>query len=159
MTKVLYPGSFDPFHNGHRELVETAAYLFDEVVVAAMRNPQKGEPLFSLADRKAMIHESMSHLENLKVVSFAKLVVDLAKDVGANFIVKGLRAPSDFESEMAQAQMNLAVSGVHTLFIPTASANSFLASKYIRDIVRFGGDVSDMVPEPVAKRLAEKFAK
>jgi pantetheine-phosphate adenylyltransferase len=159
MTTVLYPGSFDPFHNGHRELVETAAYLFDEVVVAAMRNPQKGEPLFSLSDRKAMIHESMGHLENLKVVSFAKLVVDLAKDVGANFIVKGLRAPSDFESEMAQAQMNLAVSGVHTLFIPTASANSFLASKYIRDIVRFGGDVSDMVPEPVAKRLAEKFHK
>jgi pantetheine-phosphate adenylyltransferase len=159
MTTVLYPGSFDPFHNGHRELVETAAYLFDEVVVAAMRNPQKGEPLFSLNDRKAMIHESMAHLENLRVVSFAKLVVDLAKDVGANFIVKGLRAPSDFESEMAQAQMNLAVSGVHTLFIPTASANSFLASKYIRDIVRFGGDVTEMVPEPLAKRLMEKFGK
>ena len=158
MTTVLYPGSFDPFHNGHRELVETAAYLFDEVVVAAMRNPQKGEPLFSLADRKAMIYESMSHLENLRVVSFAKLVVDLAKEVGANFIVKGLRAPSDFESEMAQAQMNLAVSGVHTLFIPTASANSFLASKYIRDIVRFGGDVSNLVPVPVAKRLGEKYA-
>jgi pantetheine-phosphate adenylyltransferase len=91
------------------------------------------------------------------VVHFSKLVVDVAKDVGANFIVKGLRAPSDFESEMAQAQMNLNVSGVHTVFIPTASANSFMASKFIRDIARFGGDVSSMVPEPVAKRLKKRF--
>jgi pantetheine-phosphate adenylyltransferase len=157
VTAVLYPGSFDPFHNGHRELVETCAYLFQEVIVATMRNPQKGAPLFTLEERQAMIAESLAHLDNVKVVHFASLVVDVAKDVGADFIVKGLRAPSDFESEMAQAQMNLAVSGVHTLFIPTASANSFLASKYIRDIVRFGGDVTMMVPDPVAKRLEEKF--
>jgi pantetheine-phosphate adenylyltransferase len=155
---VLYPGSFDPFHNGHRELVETCAFLFDEVVVAAMRNPQKGQPLFSLVEREAMIAESMAHLDNIRVVHFSDLVVHLAKEVGADFIVKGLRAPSDFESEMAQAQINLMMSGVHTLFIPTASANSFLASKYIRDIVRFGGDVTMMVPVPVAKRLDEKFA-
>jgi pantetheine-phosphate adenylyltransferase len=163
VTTVLYPGSFDPFHNGHRELVETCAYLFDKVVVAAMRNPQKGEPLFTLEERESMIAESMAHLDNIRVVHFSNLVVQLAKEVRADFIVKGLRAPSDFESEMAQAQMNLAVSGVnspgiHTLFIPTASANSFLASKYIRDIVRFGGDVTNMVPEPVAKLLTEKFA-
>jgi pantetheine-phosphate adenylyltransferase len=157
VTVVLYPGSFDPFHNGHRELVETAAYLFDEVIVAAMRNPQKGEPLFSLPERKEMILESLAHLDNVRVVSFASLVVNLAQEMGADFIVKGLRAPSDFESEMTQAQMNLAVSGVHTLFLPTASANAYLASKYIRDIVRFGGDVSALVPEPVAKRLQEKF--
>ena len=129
MTTVLYPGSFDPFHNGHLEIVETAAYLFDEVVVAAMRNPQKGEPLFTLEERKAMIAESLAHLDNVESCSFAKLVVDLAKEVGADFIVKGLRAVSDFESEMAQAQMNHAISGVHTLFIPSASANSFIASK------------------------------
>ena len=147
MTTVLYPGSFDPFHNGHRELVETAAYLFDEVVIAAMRNPQKGEPLFTLDERKAMIEESLAHLDNIRVVPFAKLVVDLAKDVGADFIVKGLRASSDFDNEMAQAQMNLNVSGVHTVFIPSASANSFIASKYIREIARFGGDVSSMVPD------------
>jgi pantetheine-phosphate adenylyltransferase len=159
VTTVLYPGSFDPFHNGHRELVETCAHLFDTVIVAAMRNPQKGEPLFSLKEREAMINDSMSHLPNIRVVHFSSLVVDLAKKQGADFIVKGLRAPSDFESEMAQAQINLAVSGVHTLFIPTASANSFLASKYIRDIVRFGGDVTMMVPEPVAKRLEEKFQR
>ncbi len=157
MAVVLYPGSFDPFHNGHRELVESASYLFDEVVVAAVRNPQKGTPLFSLAEREAMISESLAHLDNIRVTHFASLVVDLALEVGADFIIKGLRAPSDFESEMAQAQINLAVSGVHTLFIPSASANSFLASKYIRDIVRFGGDVTAMVPAPVAKRLEERY--
>jgi len=159
LTTVLYPGSFDPFHNGHRELVETAAYLFDQVVVAAMRNPQKGEPLFDLPEREAMIEESLAHLGNIRVVSFAKLVVDVAKDVGADFIIKGLRAVSDFESEMAQAQVNLNVSGVHTVFLPSASASSAIASKYIRDIARFGGDVTSMVPEPVAKRLQERFGK
>jgi pantetheine-phosphate adenylyltransferase len=159
VTTVLYPGSFDPFHNGHRELVETAAYLFDHVVVAAMRNPQKGESLFTLDERKAMIEESLAHVDNIEVVQFSKLVVDVAKDVGADFIVKGLRAVSDFESEMAQAQVNLNVSGVHTVFLPSASASSAIASKYIRDIARFGGDVSSMVPKPVAARIRERFSK
>ncbi len=157
VTKVLYPGSFDPIHNGHVEMIETAAHLFDHVVVATMRNPQKGEPLFSLEERKAMIDESLSHLPNVEVVTFAKLVVTLAAEVGADFIVKGLRSTTDFESEMAQAQVNLNVSGVHTVFLPSASANSAVASKYIRDIARFGGDVSSMIPDPVAKRLAEKY--
>jgi pantetheine-phosphate adenylyltransferase len=159
LAVVLYPGSFDPFHNGHRELVETAAYLFDEVVVAAMRNPQKGEPLFSLAERKEMISESLAHVDNVRVMSFAKLVVDVAKEIGADFIVKGVRAVSDFEAEMSQAQMNVNVAGIHTVLLPTATANSFVASKYIRDIVRFGGDVSSMVPAAVAKRLEEKFPR
>ena len=157
MTKVLYPGSFDPIHNGHIEMIETAAHLFDQVVVATMRNPQKGEPLFDLDDRKAMIEESLQHLDNVEVVTFAKLVVTLAAEIGADFIVKGLRSTTDFESEMAQAQVNLNVSGVHTVFLPSASANSAVASKYIRDIARFGGDVSSMIPDPVAKRLAEKY--
>jgi pantetheine-phosphate adenylyltransferase len=157
VTTVLYPGSFDPIHNGHRELIETAAHMFDLVIIAALRNPQKGDPLFSLEERKEMIEETLAHLENIKVVSLSKLVVDVAKEMGADFIIKGLRAPSDFESEMIQAQINLNVSGVHTVFLPAATANSFLASKYIRDIARFGGDVSSMVPEPVAKRLADKF--
>jgi pantetheine-phosphate adenylyltransferase len=157
MTKVLYPGSFDPIHNGHIEMIETAAHLFDQVVVATMRNPQKGEPLFDLDDRKAMIEESLQHVDNVEVVTFAKLVVTLAAEIGADFIVKGLRSTTDFESEMAQAQVNLNVSGVHTVFLPSASANSAVASKYIRDIARFGGDVSSMVPDPVTKRLAEKY--
>jgi pantetheine-phosphate adenylyltransferase len=159
VTRILYPGSFDPFHNGHRELVETAAFLFDEVVIGAIRNPQKGEPLFTLEEREEMIRESVDHLPNVEVVSFSRLVVDVAKEVGAHVIVKGLRALSDAENEMAQAQMNLAISGVHTIFVPSASASSFLSSKLIREIARFGGDVSSMVPDPVSKRLREKFGE
>ncbi len=159
MTTVLYPGSFDPFHNGHRELVETAAYLFDEVVVAAIRNPQKGESLFDLDEREEIIVEAISHLENVRVMHFSKLVVDVAKEVGASFIIKGLRGTTDFDSEMTQAQVNLAVSGVHTLFLPSASANSFIASKYVRDIARWGGDVSTLVPDGVVRRLKERLGK
>jgi pantetheine-phosphate adenylyltransferase len=159
VTRVLYPGSFDPFHNGHRELVETASFLFDEVVVGAIRNPQKGEGLFTLEERKEMIQESLIHLPNIKVVSLSTLVVEVAREVGAKLIVKGLRAVSDAESEITQAQMNLALSGIHTMFIPSASASSFLASKLIREVARLGGDVTDMVPAPVAKRLKEKFPK
>ena len=159
MTVVLYPGSFDPVHNGHVEIVETAARLFDKVVVAAMRNPQKGEPLFSLEDRQALIEEAFAHLDNVEVTMFSSLVVDLARNVGAHFIVKGLRAVSDFESELQMAQMNHAISGVDTLFIPSASTHSFLASKLIREIARFGGNVDTMVPPAVSKRLQGKYER
>ncbi len=157
MTTVLYPGSFDPIHNGHVEIVETAARLFDRVVVAAMRNPQKGEPLFSLEERQELIEESLAHLPNVEVTMFSSLVVDLAQEVGAHFIVKGLRAVSDFESELQMAQMNRSISGVDTLFIPSASKNSFLASKLIREVARFGGNVETMVPGPVFDRLKVRF--
>lgn len=157
MTVALYPGSFDPIHNGHVEIVETASRLFDRVVVAAMRNPQKGEPLFSLDEREKLIDESLAHLDNVTVTMFSSLVVDLARDVEADFIVKGLRAVSDFESELQMAQMNKNISGVDTLFIPSASGNSFLASKLIREVARFGGSVQDMVPECVQERLAARY--
>lgn len=157
MTSVLYPGSFDPVHNGHLEIVETASRLFDHVIVAAMRNPQKGEPLFSLDERQSLLEECFAHLDNVEVTMFSSLVVDLARSMEADFIVKGLRAVSDFENELQMAQMNQRISGVDTLFIPSASEHSFLASKLIREIARFGGDVTPMVPPAVAKRLEEKY--
>lgn len=157
MTRVLYPGSFDPIHTGHVELIEVASRLFDEVVVAAIRNPQKGSGMFDLAERQAMIAESVAHLPNVSITSFGSLVVDLAREVEADFILKGLRAVSDFESELQQAQMNLAISGVHTVFLPSATTHSFVASRLIREIARFGGDVTSMVPASVARRLADRF--
>jgi pantetheine-phosphate adenylyltransferase len=158
VTTVLYPGSFDPIHNGHVEIVETAAKLFDRVVVAAVRNPQKGEPLFSLEDRQDLIRMALAHLDNVEVTMFSSLVVDLAREVEANFIVKGLRAVSDFESELQMAQMNRRISGVDTLFIPTTSGNSFLASRLIREVARFGGSIDPMVPDCVAALLKERYA-
>ena len=157
MTKVLYPGSFDPFHQGHLELVGTVARLFDEVVVAVWHNPSKGEPLLDLDERTSVIEESLADSANVRVRHFDTLVVDLARELGTDMIIRGLRAPSDFESEMAQAQMNRAISGVHTLFVPAAPTNSYIASKYIREIVRLGGDVGSMVPGAVAQRLREKY--
>ena len=157
MSKVLYPGSFDPVHNGHVEIISTASRLFDHVVVAAMSNPQKGKPLFDLDEREAMLNEATEHLENVEVVMFSKLVVDLAKDVGADFIIKGLRGVTDFESELQMAQMNRSVSDIITVFIPSTSADSYIASKYIRDISRFGRDVTHMVPPVVARKLKERY--
>lgn len=122
-----------------------------------MRNPQKGEPLFTLDQRQELIEAALGHLGNVEVTMFSSLVVDLAHDVGADFIVKGLRAVSDFESELQMAQMNKNISGVDTLFIPSASGNSFLASKLIREVARFGGSVEGMVPECVARSLKERL--
>jgi pantetheine-phosphate adenylyltransferase len=158
VTVALFPGSFDPLHNGHVEVVERAGLLFDEVVVAALRNPQKAEPLFSLTEREEMLEEALGHLDNVRMVSVSTLVVNVARDLGATAIIRGLRAVSDFENELQMAQMNRQLSGIDTLFIPTTSNTSFVASRLLREVARYGGDVSAFVPKAVAVRLEKKFS-
>jgi pantetheine-phosphate adenylyltransferase len=160
LRTALFPGSFDPFHNGHLEIVEIASKLFDHVVVAPMRNTQKGEPLFSVEERTQMITDSVAHLPNVGLASLSTLVVDLARELGADVIIKGLRVASDAEAELQQAQMNRRVAGIETLFIPCSSEYSFIASKYVRDFARFGGAerIGATVPAPVLVKLKEKFA-
>ncbi len=158
MSVALFPGSFDPFHNGHLEVVERASRLFDEVVVAAVRNPQKGEPLFSIDERTEMLEESLAHLRAVRIVGVSTLVVNVARDVGASAIVRGLRAVSDFENELQMAQMNRQLSGVETIFIPTSAPYSFIASRLLREVARFGGNVSSFVPKAVALHFEAKFS-
>jgi pantetheine-phosphate adenylyltransferase len=143
---------------GHLKIIETTAQLFDQVVVAAVGNPEKGASgLFDLDEREALIAASVSHLDNVKTARWSGLLTDLARDLGADVIVKGLRGLSDFEIEVQMAQTNEHVSGVVTMFLPTAAEHSYLASRFIREIARMGGKVTDMVPPPVAARLQELF--
>jgi pantetheine-phosphate adenylyltransferase len=157
---ALFPGSFDPFHNGHLEIVEIASQLFENVIVAALRNTQKSDPLFTLEERKQMISDSVVHIDNVTVTSFSSLVVDLAGEIDADVIIKGLRVASDAEAELQQAQMNRRVAGMETLFIPCSSAYSFIASKYVRDFAKYGGAdrIASTVPGPVLDVLKKKFS-
>ena len=159
MRTALFPGSFDPLHNGHVDIIDIAARLFDRVVIAAIRNPGKNTQLFTLEERKSMILETCSHYGNIEVVGMKTLTVNVAKDVGADVIVKGLRVAADFEYELQQAQMNKAISGIETLFIPCGSQNSFIASSLVRQIAQLGGveRVNGFVPEAVVRGLKEKF--
>jgi pantetheine-phosphate adenylyltransferase len=157
LSKVLYPGSFDPLHNGHLEIIEIASRLFGDVIVVAMVNRTK-EGFFPLGQRVAMIEESVAHLGNVRVATSEGLVVDAADALGADFVVKGLRTPGDFEAEMQMAHMNKTVSGMETVFVPSGTALGFLSSRYIREISTEGRDVSHLVPSPVARALKLRTA-
>ncbi len=157
MATALCPGSFDPVTNGHLDIIERTARHFDDVLVAVIRNPQKSEPLFTLAEREEMLREVLAHVPNVRIDHFKGLLVDYAREHGAESIVKGLRAISDFDYELQMGQMNHQLSGIDTFFITTNPAYSFLSSSLVRDVARFGGDVSSMVPPSVAKRLDERF--
>ncbi len=157
MTVALIPGSFDPVTLGHLDIVERTARQFDQVVVAAVADP-KGTPLFSAEERRTMLGEVTGHLANVRVTVFGGLLADFALAQGAGAIVKGLRAISDFDYELQMAQMNYRLSGVETLFMPTAPEHSFLSSSMVREVAGFGGEVSSMVPPAVARRLKERYS-
>jgi pantetheine-phosphate adenylyltransferase len=155
--RAVCPGSFDPVTNGHLDIIERTARHFDLVIVAVIRNPQKSESLFTLEERQEMLHEETAHLGNVQIEFFKGLLVDFAEEHDAQAIVKGLRAVSDFDYELQMAQMNQRLSGIDTFFISTSPQYSFLSSSLVREVARFGGDVTSMVPPAVAKRLAERF--
>lgn len=161
MSTVLYPGSFDPFHIGHLDVVEQAAELFGSVVVAVMHNPDKPSGALTTNARVAIATATVSHLRNVSVHAFAGLAVDAARTTGALCIVKGLRVSGDFEVEQQMAQTNFAVAGVRTVYVPCTPQYSFVSSRFIRDIAANGGDIASMVHPSVVNeiRSALKGAK
>ncbi|TML86623.1 MAG: pantetheine-phosphate adenylyltransferase [Actinobacteria bacterium] len=159
MAIALIPGSFDPVTLGHVDIIERTAAHFDEVIAAVIRNPQKSQTLFTLEEREEMLAEVTAHLGNVRIDFFKGLLVDFAREHGVNAIVKGLRAVSDFDYELQMAQMNYKLARIDTLFMPTSPQHSFLSSSLVREVARFGGDVSSMVPPTVAQRLKERFAR
>jgi pantetheine-phosphate adenylyltransferase len=157
VSTALCPGSFDPVTLGHIDIIERASRHFDEIVVAVISNPQKTQSLFTLEERQEMLRECTAHLTNIRIEYFEGLLVEFAREHGANAIVKGLRAVSDFDYELQMAQMNQRLSGIDTFFLSTSPNYSFLSSSLVREVARYGGDVTSMVPAIVAKRLLDRF--
>jgi pantetheine-phosphate adenylyltransferase len=155
IRKVLCPGSFDPVTNGHLDIISRCAQLYDEVVVAVFINQTKTS-LFTVEERHELLTEVTAAFPNVRIDTFHGLVVDYCKEHDIPVIVKGMRAVSDFEYELQMAQMNRGLAGIDTLFMPTNPEYSFLASSLVKEIARWGGDVSSLVPPNVLKRLAEK---
>jgi 16S rRNA (guanine966-N2)-methyltransferase len=158
VRRVVCPGSFDPVTNGHLDIVSRAAKLYDEVVVAVLRNPNK-TPMFSADERLEMLREVTKEIDNVSVVKFEGLIVDFCKANDISAIVKGLRAVSDFDYELQMAQMNYNQAGVETLFISTNPLYAFLSSSLVKDFAKYGGDVTSLVPRPVLDRLTVRSAE
>jgi pantetheine-phosphate adenylyltransferase len=155
--RVVCPGSFDPVTNGHLDIIGRAAGLYDEVVVAVLINPAK-HGLFTVDERVEMLGEVTARYANVRVERFHGLLVDFCAEHGITAVIKGLRAVSDFEYEMQMAQMNYRMAKVETLFMTTNPLFSFLRSSLVKEIAKYGGDVSGLVPETVLARLRERLA-
>jgi pantetheine-phosphate adenylyltransferase len=157
VRRAVCPGSFDPVTNGHLDVIGRASRLYDEVVVAVLVNTSKSG-LFTIEERIEMLREVTASYGNVRVESFRGLLVDYCKSNHIPVVVKGLRAVSDFDYELQQAQMNHGLAGVETLFLATNPLYSFLSSSLIKDVAKYGGDVSAHVPEAVRLRLVERLA-
>ena len=156
MRRAIYPGSFDPVTNGHLDIIGRAAELYDEVVVAVLVNETKAG-LFTIPERMDLLREVTAEWKNVSIDSFGGLLVDFCRERDIPVIVKGLRAVSDFEYELQMAQMNHRLGAVETLFMTTNPLYSFLSSSLVKEVAKYGGDVSELVPDAVARRLAERL--
>ncbi|WP_298332772.1 pantetheine-phosphate adenylyltransferase [Haloactinopolyspora sp.] len=156
MRRCICPGSFDPVTNGHLDVIERASSLFDEVVVAVLTNVSK-RSLFDIDERMDMLRIVSAHLGNVRIESFAGLLVDFASRHGITAVVKGLRAVTDFDYELQMAQMNHRLSGLETLFVATNPDYSFLSSSLVKEVASYGGDVTGLVPDPVLHRLHQRL--
>ena len=160
MRTVLNPGSFDPIHLGHLDVVEQGVELFGHVTVAVMHNHEKTGGLFKVEQRMELIWASVAAVglgEHVDVTAHAGLAVDAAAAVGASFIIKGLRTPADFEIEQQMALTNYSVTGMRTVYLPCRADRGFISSRFVREIARYRGAVTHMVPQPVADALAELY--
>ena len=157
MTKVIYPGTFDPITKGQLDLVERAAKLFDTIVIAVAESPKK-QPVFNLADRVRMAKEVTAHLPNVEVTGFSSLLAKFLEDQNAQVILRGLRAVSDFEYEFQMANMNrILAPKVESLFLTPSEQYSYISSTLVREISSLGGDVSKFVAPCVNRALKEKY--
>lgn len=157
LRRAVCPGSYDPVTNGHVDVVTRAATLFDEVVVAVLYNPAK-EGAFPVEDRVSLLQESLIGTTNLRVEAFAdRLLVDVCRDLGATAIVKGLRGGTDFAYELPMALMNKHLTGIETVFLPGDPRFEHVSSSLVKEVVRYGGDVSGLVPDPVLAALRRRF--
>ena len=156
--KAVYPGSFDPMTYGHLDIIERASAIFDELTVSVLNNKAK-TALFSVEERVKILEEATKHLSNVKVDSFSGLLIDYAKQNDIHVSVRGLRAVTDFEYELQIAQTNSKFSGgeLDTIFLTTSLEYAYLSSSTVKEIASFGGDISETVPDFVAKKVYEKF--